>query len=458
MRLQFLNRHNERRRLSRALGSNESTLVVLFGRRRCGKSRLIEEVVPESAISFVGDDREASLQRRALASEIGSRIAGFDQVVYPDWDALLQRFWKDAPADAVLVLDEFPNLVKASPELPSLLQKLNDEHREPPIHLVLCGSSQQMMQGLVLDRTAPLYGRANEILRIEPLLPGWITEAFPQFDPIGAVEAYSVWGGVPRYWELAKDEESLPRAIRDLVIDPLGVLHEEPAALLRDDLRDVTQAASILSLIGRGCHRLSELASRLEKPASSLSRPMQRLFDLGLVQREQPFGADPRSGKRSLYRIANPFLRFWFRYVEPERSRVTAGAVDAVVEHVIGQLAGHVAATWEDLARNSVIHLEELGSDWEPAQRWWGPGLDHSPLEIDVLSTSRSTSEVLVGEVKWTDEPDVPTLLQQLDAKIERLPLAAGRPIRRALWLKSTNSRTKKALLVRPHEVLEVLR
>ncbi len=133
------------------------------------------------------------------------------------------------------------------------------------------------------------------------------------------MEAYSVWGGTPRYWELAGDHPDLPAALRSLILSPLGVLSEEPSRLLLDDMRDTTQAASILSLIGQGCHRISEIAARLGKPVTSLSRPLQRLQDMDLITREQPFAEESRSSKRTLYKISDPFLRFWFRYVEVNR-------------------------------------------------------------------------------------------------------------------------------------------
>src|SRR6185436_4740364 len=135
-------------------------------------------------------------------------------------------------------LDEFPSMVAVAPELPSLLQKHLDRASESGIHLLLAGSSQRLMQGLALDRTAPLFGRAREILKIAPLRAGWIQRALRLRDAAQAVEAYAVWGGVPRYWELAGDHPDLATAVRTLVLSPLGVLYEEPSRLLLDDLRD----------------------------------------------------------------------------------------------------------------------------------------------------------------------------------------------------------------------------
>lgn len=459
MKLPFLDRREEAARFRHLLAREEGSLGVVYGRRRCGKSRLLREILPlERAVYYVGDDREDALQRAALATEIGRLLPGFERVTYPDWDALLARWWREARPGMVLALDEFPALVAAARELPSLLQKYLDRESDRGLHLLLSGSSQRMMQGLVLDRTAPLFGRASEILKIAPLPAGWIEEALQLREPERAIEAYAVWGGTPRYWELARDYPDLPTALRRLVLSPLGVLFEEPSRLLLDDMRDTTQAASILSLIGQGCHRISEIAARLGKPATALSRPLQRLQDMDLILRELPFGEAPRGGKRTLYKISDPFLRFWFRHVEVNRSRLGAGQVAAVEEEIGQQLGHHVGEVWEELARASVPLLRVGGKAWGPAGRWWGPGLDRRPLEVDVVAESSDGGSVLAGEVKWAAPRDAGRLLDELADKARRLPLAAGREVVPALWLKSPAGGLAADRLITPRQVLDLLR
>lgn len=133
---------------------------------------------------------------------------------------------------------------------------------------------------------------------------------------------------------------------------------------------------SILSLIGQGCHRISEIAARLGKPATALSRPIQRLQEMDLIHREQPFGEAERGGKPTLYKISDPFLRFWFRFVDIDRSRLGAGLVNAVAADMEAKLPHHIGEIWEELARASVTHLNLGGKTWGPASRWWGAGLD----------------------------------------------------------------------------------
>lgn len=223
-------------------------------------------------------------------------------------------------------------------------------------------------------------------------------------------------------------------------------------------MRDTTQAASILSLVGQGCHRISEIAARLGKPATALSRPLQRLLDLDLITRELPFAQEPRGGKRTLYKISDPFLRFWFRYVEVNRSRLGAGQIEAVEEDVGRQLGHHVGEIWEELARASVPRLRLGGKTWGPAGRWWGPGLDRQPLEVDLVAESSDGGSILVGEVKWAAPRDTGRLLAELENKARRLPVAAGRETVLALWLKASSDILPADRVVTPRQVLEVLR
>lgn len=456
--LPFLNRREELGRLRALLGRRSGTLAVLYGRRRCGKSRLIQQALPPArSIYYVGDDREPALQRASLAAHIARRLPGFDRAVYPEWDALLDRFWAEAPSATVLALDEFPALASTAPELPSLLQKRLDQRPGRRIHLVLSGSSQRMMHGLVLDRAAPLYGRAQEILRMGPLAPGWIRDALKLRDAVAAIDAYSVWGGIPRYWELAATRGALDDAVKAHVLSPLGVLHQEPATLLLDDLRDTTQAASILSVVGQGAHRVSEIAGRLEKPATSLARPLALLVELGLVRRETPFGVNPKDSKRALYQLADPFLQFWFRFVEPHRSRLAAGHVDDVWTDIQKRWAQHVAATWEDLARQSVPALRCHGYTWQSASRWWGAGRDKTPMEIDVVAESTNGKAVLLGEVRWSDG-STKDEVSALASRAANFPEARGRTICLALWLKRRRRPTNGTAIYTPSDVLGALR
>jgi len=315
-----------------------------------------------------------------------------------------------------------------------------------------------MMQGLVLHRSAPLYGRATEILKIEPLSAGWLAHAL-KLDPVAAVEAYSVWGGVPRYWELAGGYKDMDSAVKSLVLDRFGVLHEEPLRLLFDDMHGGVQLYSIMSLIGTGCHRVSEIAGRLGKPMPSLMRPLAQLCELGYVRRDIPFGEDHKNSKRSLYRLQDSFLKFYFRFVLPYTSALAQG-VYAESQHAWRNArVHHVAACWEDLSRISVPWLNLSGQKWGVASQWWGTA--GGPVEFDVVALSLDGRELLVGECKWMEKKeviDVDNIAARLRDKACAIPAAKGRRIVTACWLGGGVSASGHAdHLIYPKDVMTTL-
>jgi len=456
MTARFLNREDEQKRLKRAMKAPGGALAVIYGRRRCGKSTLLQRVISGSDVYYLADQKEPALQIRDLAAEIDKTVPHFSSAGYAAWDALLLNLNDRLDRRISLCLDEFPYLAQLSPALPSMLQKYMDRPGVKKLNVILCGSSQRMMHGLVLDRNAPLYGRALEILKIEPLQAGWIREGLG-LKGAKAVEAYAVWGGVPRYWELASPFAGLEQALRELVLDRNGVLHEEPMGLLLDDMRSAVQPYSLLSVIGQGCHRLSEIAGRLGKPATSLLRPLMQLTDLGYVKRETPFGENEKSTRRTLYKIRDPFLLFHFRFLQPNKSRLEVGGISAVAAKVNQQLSQHVSVIWEDLARASVPHSGIGGYEWGPARRWWGAGKDGAPMELDVVAEALDGSAVMVGEAKWNDaDIHIGEAIARLEAAAQNAPWARGRRVVPVLWVKR-GRRPPGIHIQTPDDVLEGL-
>ena len=265
-----------------------------------------------------------------------------------------------------------------------------------------------------------------------------------------------MWGGVPRYWELASSFRGLEEAIRELVLHRNGVLHEEPMGLLLDEMRSAVQPYSLLTVIGQGCHRLSEIAGRLGKPASSLLRPLVQLVDLGYVRRDTPFGDNEKSTRRSLYKIADPFLSFHFRFVQPNKSQLQIGAVSAVAAQVTRQFPTHVSAIWENW-REPACRSQVSAGEWGRARRWWGTGSDGAPLEVDVVAESVDGRAVLVGEAKWNDAPaDVIAGRDRLVKMAAKSVWARDREIVPVQWLKRA-PRTTDVCIQTPDEVLDCL-
>ena len=439
MKLEFLNRSREIQRLRNALSNKkESHLLVVYGRRRLGKSTLLQHVLKDSDVYYLGTQSDQVLQRQNLVRDVARILPEFDAVQYPNWETIFRQLALHCQPGTVVVLDEFPYLVEESPELASVIQNLVDT-QALNYHLVLCGSSQRMMHGLALDQSAPLYGRAQEILKIEPLRLGWLQKAvYP--DPVQCVEAYAVWGGVPRYWELAADFPSLEESVKYLVLDKYGVLHQEPQRLLLDDMNRTTQTNSIISVIAYGAHRLTEIGGRLEKKATILSRPLANLRDLGYLMRELPFGEHPKSSKKTLYKIVDPYLQFWYRFVFPHLSLLEVDRIDEVYRLIQEQFSQHVAGIWEELARKSCAYADIGGSVWHPAARWWGRGRNGDALEIDVIAESLDRTRLLVGEVKWQEQLNFDETLFTLRQKVENLPLRRKyEGIELAIWSKQAD-------------------
>ena len=458
MKKPFYNRVDERDRLRAVLKCTGPGLAVVYGRRRCGKSTLLQKVINRHDIYFLADQREASLQIQAFAEAIDTVIPGFSRAQYRSWDALLQTLLSRCDRGLNIVVDEFPYLVQSDPALPSLLQRLMDQPGAADVTWVLCGSSQRMMQGVVLDASAPLYGRAKEILKIRPLEAGWLPEAL-QMVPAAAVEAYAVWGGVPRYWELARDYVSTWDAIAKLVLDRNGVLHDEPNRLLVDDVRTPMQTISLLSVIGSGCHRMSEIAARLQKPASSLTRPLGHLIDLGYIHRELPWGESLHSTKRTLYRLSDLFLRFYYRFVLPYQSLLELGQVESVLTQVKEGFPAHCGGIWEELVRRSIPFGKIAGIDWKAAARWWGQDLSRKQVEIDVVAESLDGKSLLIGEVKWhVGHSGLEHEVRRLQMLAKSLPFLEGRRVVLGLWTREKMKLGADMVVLTPEDVLKVLR
>lgn len=221
-------------------------------------------------------------------------------------------------------------------------------------------------------------------------------------------------------------DSDVMESICRLVVDPLGVLHDEPQFLLMDEVGDYAKASSVLALIGRGANRLSEIAARMGRKATELSHPLKRLTELGLIAREIPFGANELNGKKSLYRIADNFLSFWYMFVAPNASRPD------FLEDEKGRAEFNAAfsvlkgLSWERLVRRQIASgtLSEVADlRWRSVARWWGTGADRHPMEVDVVAESVDGETLLVGECKLTaSRPERESLLKTLVRKAENLP------------------------------------
>ena len=427
--MDFFDRIDESNRFRSFLSLKEGALACLYGRRRIGKSRLLEEVLKgrTDVMLHQADRSEASLQRVRLAKDLSAVLPGFGDVMYSDWGTLFDRWRREAPVGSVLVIDELPYLVERAPELPSVLQRVADGLRTSGQKLFICGSSRKMMQGLLLSSDEPLYGRARELVNLGPISFEWTKCAFPALSLWERFEHYAVWGGVPRYWEVCQGETDLWETLRRQVFSPQGLFRDEPDFILHEDLKDAVQATSVLSLVGQGAERPSEIAARLQVPVTSLGRPLRRLMELGLVCRDIPFGCDEKSNKRTLYRVTDPFLRFWYSFALPNYSDPYYLSSPEEVAAIRGPFRVFLGQAWETLVRETLRQraIPGVPGRWRKVARWWGNGLDRQPMEIDVVAESLDGRTLLVGEAKLSlSAREAGRVLAELKSKAANLPFA----------------------------------
>ena len=446
--MKFVDRIDEAARLKDALVREKSSLVVMYGRRRLGKSTLIKRVLSDNDVYFLADRSEGQHQRALLAKVIAQVFPDFDKLTYPDWESMFRAVNYRTDKHFTLCLDEFPYLVEQSSELPSVLQKLVDE-KQLKYNLVLCGSSQNMMYGLFLDSTAPLYGRADEIMKLAPIRLPYIQEAL-SFDAMNTIEEYAVWGGVPRYWELRENQNSVN-----------GTLYEEPIKLFQDDVKDIVKTSTIMSYIGTGANRLSEIAARCNEPATNLSRPLKKLIDLGFLEKDVPFGIDEKNAKKSLYKIADPFMAFYYQFVVPNRSFIELGRRLPIEQALTAHFSEYVSMQWEKLCRDAVTGNLVNRVVYGKAKRWWGSVLneDKKPeqVEFDVMAESLDKKYLLVGECKWTTQENGKQLTAELLRKANLLPFAKNYTIVPMLFLKNApKDDAGNAML--PENVVELMK
>ena len=459
--MEFIDRKKEFERLQKSLNREKPQFIVVYGRRRIGKSTLIKKLMDFSRgdIYFLADKTSEPSQRQLISATIDMTIEGFATANYPTWESLLLSLNRSIDHRITVCLDEFPYLVKSCPALPSIIQKLLDD-KKLKYDLIICGSSQQMMQGFVLDSKEPLYGRADEIIKMKPIAPAFVSQAL-RCDAAQAVREYAVWGGVPRYWELRENYDSLYDAIEHLLLTSEGTLYDEPSKLLYDEMRDTVQASSILSFIGNGANKLSEIAARAEKQATDITPHLSRLKELGFINKEIPFGESEKKSKKGLYHISDPLLRFHYRYVIPYRSLIELGNSQAVLNVFKNGENDYVSRTWEELCRNHITAHGLDGIMYQMASRWWGSYYNEEkqqylPVELDVVAESFDGKHLFLGECKWQEHIDAKEELSRLQTIVKGFPFTKDHEIHLGLFLKEIPQNPEVATIYYPENIMVI--
>jgi AAA+ ATPase superfamily predicted ATPase len=401
----FVDRDVELDQLADWYDSETAALVVIYGRRRLGKSELVRQSIATRDDAVYYQAVESTAQNQ-LEQFINTATAQFPSVqnVRRDWEALLGALGEE---DAVVVIDEFPFLIGEDDSLPSRLQRVWDTKlQETGMTLVLVGSAISVMEDKVLSGSAPLYGRRTATIDLDPLAVSDARQFFPAYDAETAITAWSIYGGTPHYLQTIEPAQSLATNVQQAILSERGLLYSEPEFLLRMELRQPNTYFSILRALAHGRRTPNEIAGMAGVASGSLSTYLQKLRRLRLIERHIPVTESPTASKRGRYRIAAPLFRFWFRFVYGNQDQLRLLGDDAYDELVAPELADYVSPLFERLCQRALPDL--IDRRFHAVGQWW-----FKEHELDVLGLA--DGGLVAGECKFTSTPVSEGVLADLE-------------------------------------------
>ena len=422
----FVNRERELAALETRYATDQAEMFVLYGRRRVGKTELLRTFGRDKRhVFFVADLGSEATQLAAFSRAIGRQlISPTAEVAFPTWDAAFDFLAQAARTERlVVVLDEFSYLAQTNPAFPSVLQRLWDTQLQATrLMLVLCGSYIGLMERDVLAYRAPLYGRRTGQWLLTPLTFAQIGPFLPAYAPADRVLAYAILGGTPAYLAQFDPGRALADNILTAILAPQGYLYDEARFLLLQEVRDPRSYFAILEALALGCTRPNEIAQQAGLGTGAAVMPaLHTLMDLRLVERQVPATErQPLKSRQGLYHISDPYFRFWFRFVHPQRSALEEDRAPLVLEQsILPQLDRFTGPVFEAICRE---HVWRMVLPFMPQRvgGWWD-----RRAAIDVVAVNDAARALLVGECQWSTKPVGPDILDDLQGKAAHL-LAAG--------------------------------
>ena len=422
----FVDREQEMETLLNEYERSGSSLVVLYGRRRVGKTTLISEFIKDKNALFFLASEESETQNCAAFKEKAADFIDNDLLRNADvksWDTIFKTIM-DAHHDSkpVIVLDEFQYLGKSNSAFPSIFQRIWEEIlKNQEVMVILCGSLISMMESQTLAYDSPLYGRRTAQIRLRQIPFAYYHEFFPDKSRKNLIEMYAVTGGVPKYIELFSESRDIYTAIQKCVLNRSGYLYDEPHFLLQQEVSEVGSYFSIIKAIAAGNSKLSAIASVLEIKATSLTKYLKTLIDLDILEREVPITEEkPEKSKRGLCKIKDNYLRFWFAFVYPNRSFIESGHSRIVMNKIHkGLVTNHIGFVYEDVCRERMwdlnaedawpFHFTKLGRYWD------------NKCEIDITALDPEGRNLILGECKYWQDAVGLSVLRDLEAKAENV-------------------------------------
>ncbi|MCC7565430.1 MAG: ATP-binding protein [Methanomicrobiaceae archaeon] len=422
----FIDRHRELSLLEERYRNEGGELIVLYGRRRVGKSELIDQFIRSaSGIRLLAREESKTLQLRKFSSELGDFFQDnfLKRSGFSDWDSFFEYLLQRAGSRIVIAIDEFPYLVKEDPSLPSILQEFWDSRlKESQIFLILSGSSISMMEASTMDHTSPLFGRRTGQILLRPLR--FIHVFFYLADMRKAVEFYSVFGGTPAYTMAADPDKDIMTNIEEKLLREDSFLFRDIDFVLRAELAEPRYYFSILFSIALGNHRIGLICNDTGLSKSIVSKYLSVLIDLHLVDRRVPITEGQKS-RKGLYFLSDNLFDFWFSFANPYLVSLERGNTRLILEQYIRpRFAAYVGRHFEAV----VMDLFELFNQHEALPfvytrigSWWNRG-----NEIDIVCLRDDQRKILFCECKWQSGVDGQRVLEGLRAKAPHVPWHNG--------------------------------
>ena len=418
----FVGREHELATLQRLYQRDSFQMAVVYGRRRVGKTALLDEFSKDKrALFFTAQQKSDEINRQSFTRAVLSFYGLPSMGTFPTWEDAL-RFVAEQERNGermVFVFDELPYAALAAPSLPSTLQVLIDhEFKQTNICMILCGSNEGFMESEVLGRKSPLYGRRSAQIKLQPFDYLDAARMMPGASPEQCIERYAIFGGTPYYLEQYDEEASLEENLEQLFFDLSGILYAEPQMLLRQELREPALYVSVLDAIAGGATIPKTIAEHAGVAENSVGKYLATLMRLGLIEKHASFEAGPCS-RKAIYRLKDPFFGFWYRFVSPHASAVEVGAGRAVVKTVMGNaLSTYVGKQFENVCRQWLIRQsvqERLPFLATYFGTWWGTDPERrEQTDIDVVVADTRDKAAIIGECKWRETFDETAAINEL--------------------------------------------
>ena len=409
----MIGRKKELAVLQRMAGSRRFEFLVMYGRRRVGKTTILQEFAKgQPVIFFPAQEKNDALNLQDFSQSLQEYFADAFLAPFPDWERAFAYFGKQAasrPEKSILIIDEFPFLAAQNASIKSILQHAIDHAwQQQNIMLVLCGSSVRFMVNDVMGYKSPLYGRITGQMEVLPFDYFDSASFFPHYSEEERLLAYGILGGIPRYLNAFDEQESIEQNLAHQVLPESTFLNDEPQMLLRMELREPVVYNSILEAIATGANKVQMIADRIHEPAGKCSKYLSVLQNIRLVRKIVPCG-EARTSKKGIYILTDFYYTFWYRYVFSKRSFYALLGEEETAKRIMAGIADYMGPVFEQVCCSYLLRMAKLGAlPFLPAHigKWWGtnPVLRQQD-DVDVLALDESGTQGLFCECKYQSRP-----------------------------------------------------